>query len=162
MKLSCFRHSGGNDLDDHLEAARPSTKKGGSRIRRIGSGDTTISTASTSSNLSISKLPPCHRLSDPRVEAMMMPLPRDPRPSKCLRLSHPRVYGNLVTDMKASKGCRDWRNFPVFYDDDVDTSMSADEAARKKAIEYQRQWRQINSFESSPQSDRSVSVDMIG
>ena len=94
---------------------------------------------------------------------MMMPLPLDYRPSHCLRLSHPRVYGNIVSDMKASKGCRDWRNFAVFYDDDVDMSMTADEAAKKKALEYQRQWRKINrSFESSPSSPQSGVVDMIG
>ena len=165
MPFSCFRASGGNrsELDDLPQAARHVAKKSASRIRRVGSGDTTISSTSTTSNESISRLPPCPRASDPKVEAMMMPLPHDSRPSRCLRLSHPRVYGNLVTDMKASKGCRDWRNFAVFYDDDVDMSMSADEAARKKAIEYQRMLRKINcSFESSPRSDISSPVDMIG
>lgn len=165
MPLSCFCAAGANrvDLDDLPQAARPVAKKSGSRIRRVGSGDTTISTSSTKSNESISKLPPCRRPdSDAKCEAMMMPVPHDARPSRCLRLSHPRVYGNLVSDMKASKGCRDWRSFAVFYDDDVDMSMTADEAARKKALEYQRTWRQINcSFESSPRSDVS-SVDMIG
>ena len=164
MPLSCFRAARGNrlEIDDLPQAARPVAKKAGSRIRRVGSGDTTISTTSTCSNDSISRLPPCRTSSDPKVEAMMMPLPHDARPSSCLRLSHPRLYGNLVSDMKSSKGCRDWRNFAVFYDDDVDMSTTADEAARKKAIEYQRQLRAINcSFESSPRSDLS-SVDMIG
>lgn len=75
----------------------------------------------------------------------MMPVPYDPRPSRCLRLSHPRIYSNLVGDMKSEKGCRDWRNFAVFYHDDVDMSTSADEAARQKALEYQRKWKQLNS-----------------
>ena len=93
----------------------------------------------------------------------MMPYPHEPRPSRCLRLSHPRIYSNLVYDMKSSKGCRDWKNFPVFDVDDVDMSMSADEAARKKALEYQRNLREINwSFESGPSSNRSMGVDMIG
>jgi len=65
--------------------------------------------------------------------------------------------------MKASKGCRDWRNFAVFYDDDVDMSTSADEAARKKALEYQRSVRLLNrSFESDIRSRSDISTDMIG
>ena len=92
-----------------------------------------------------------------------MPLPHDARPSRCLRLSHPRVYGNLVSDMKTSKGCRDWRNFNVFYDDEIDMSISADEAARKRAIEYQRKVRELNcSFEwSGNLSDRMNTLDMV-
>lgn len=91
---------------------------------------------------------------------MMMPLPPlgpDHRPSKCLRLSYPKMYSNIVSDMKAAKGCRDWRNFAVFYNDDVDMSITADEAARKRAVEYQRNLRQLNSsFEWSPGSSRSA------
>jgi len=65
--------------------------------------------------------------------------------------------------MKAAKGCRDWRNFAVFYDDDVDMSRTADEAARQRAIDYQRSLRQLNSsFQWSEGSNRSIGVDMIG
>ena len=81
-----------------------------------------------------------------------------------MRLSHPRIYSSLVYDMKASKKSREWREFPVFFDDDVDESTTADEAARKKAIEYQRKVRQLNS--SFPWSDKTCTshdtVDMIG
>jgi len=65
--------------------------------------------------------------------------------------------------MKSTKGCRDWRNFPVFHADDVDTTMTADEVARKKALDYQRQLRQLNcSFSTSEASTGSIEVDMIG
>ena len=164
MRLLCFRSADANALgaEETPQAAKPVAKKH-SNIRRVGSGGSTLSNASTCSNESISKLPPCRAMSDPKVDAMMMPLPYDPRPSRCLRLSHPRVFGNLVTDMKASKGCRDWRNFAVFYDDDVDMSTSADEAARKKALEYQRSVRLLNrSFESDIRSRSDISTDMIG
>jgi hypothetical protein len=62
----------------------------------------------------------------------MMPVPQDPRPSKCLRVSYPRIYGDIVSDMKVAKGCRDWRNFAVFEDDDVDMNVSADHYGKKK------------------------------
>jgi hypothetical protein len=96
-----------------------------------------------------------------------MPVPHDARPSRCLRLSHPRIYSNIVSDMKSCKGCRDWKNFAVFYDDDVDMSTTADEAARRKAIEYQKRLRELNCSlaswpSSAPSSDRSTEVDMIG
>jgi hypothetical protein len=69
--------------------------------------------------------------------------------------------------MKSCKGCRDWKNFAVFYDDDVDMSTTADEAARRKAIEYQKRLRELNCSlaswpSSAPSSDRSTEVDMIG
>ena len=169
MILNCFRGAGGTQLaidDDRPEAARRtpvSGKKSSHTVRRQGSDQSRVSTVSSKSNESISKLPPCNRSSDPKIESMMMPLPHEARPSRCLRLSHPRIYGGLVSDMKASKGCRDWRNFAVFYHDDVDMSITADEAARKKAIEYQRKLRQLNcSFDSGPSSDRSIEFDMIG
>lgn len=170
--LNCFRSSRGNSIDLDDDRPRPvlHTKKS-LRIRRQASGGSTISAVSTTSNASIGQLPRCSRASDPKIEAMMMPMPHDARPSRCLRISHPRIYGNLVADMKACKGCRDWRNFPVFGADDVDMNMSADEYARKKAIEYQRRVFTLgDSFDSvspsasptSAMSDRSVSVDMIG
>lgn len=64
--------------------------------------------------------------------------------------------------MKCEKGCRDWRNFAVFYDDDVDMNKSADEVAKKVAESYERKWRQLNSFPSTVHSRQSVEVDMIG
>ena len=165
MVFSCFRPSGGNSIDyddDRPQAARP--KK--TRIRRQTTSDSQASNASSISNESISRLGPCKRTSDPKIEAMMMPVSTIERPSQCLRLSHPKVYSSLVSDMKCSMKCRDWKNFAVFYADDVDMSMSADEAARKKAIEYRRKWQMINcSFESGEDSNRSTSldrVDMIG
>lgn len=76
----------------------------------------------------------------------MMPLPPDPRPSRCLRLSHPRIYGNIVADMKETKGCRDWRNFAVFESDDVDMNVSADDYAKRKAADYEKRVSMLASF----------------
>lgn len=91
----------------------------------------------------------------------MMPIPPEPRPSRCLRLSQPRTYGDIVDSMKSSKGCRDWRNFAVFHADEVDMSMSAEDVARRRAADYARKMRQLNSF-STDDSNESVEVDMIG
>lgn len=63
--------------------------------------------------------------------------------------------------MKASKGCRDWASFPVFHQDEVDMSLSADEVGRKRAADYERKLRQLHSF-SSDESHRSIDMDMIG
>jgi len=96
---------------------------------------------------------------------MMMPVPINERPSQCMRLSHPKVYSSIVSDMKCTMKCRDWKNFATFYTDDVDMSISADEAARNRALEYRRQWKQLNaSFPISAECrPRSVdTVDMIG
>lgn len=166
--LNCFCAAGGNRLeidDDRPQPARSptSTAKKSRMLSRQGSDTSQISSSSSKSIDSISRLPPCKRTSDPKIEAMMMPLPHDPRPSRCLRLSHPKIYSNLVSDMKSSKGCRDWKNFPVFYNDDIDINTSADEFARKKALDYERKLRQLNaSFSSGGETDRSISVDMIG
>ncbi|KAK5171445.1 uncharacterized protein LTR77_004589 [Saxophila tyrrhenica] len=175
MLINCFRGADSKPvgaIDDHRpQAPRPATlsatpRKSSRFIKRQGSDESRLSSTSTNStisNESISKLPPCKRGSDPKIEAMMMPLPQDHRPSKCLRLSHPRTYGNLVSDMKRSKGCRDWKNFAVFPTDDVDMSITADEAARQRAIDYQRKVKQLNSsFQWSEGSNRSIEVDMIG
>lgn len=89
----------------------------------------------------------------------MMPVPPEPRPSRCLRLSQPKTYSAIVDSMKAQKGCRDWRNFAVFHADDVDMSMSAEDVARKRAADYQRKLRQLNSFSSGGDSDRSVDIN---
>jgi len=127
---------------------------------RHGSAD---SRASTVSNNSISKLPPCKRVSDPTIEKMMMPVPPEPRPSRCLRLSQPKTYSDIVDSMKARKGCRDWRSFDVFHADEIDMDVSAVETAKKRALDTQRRCRQFESFGSSgDSSDRSVEVDMIG
>lgn len=75
----------------------------------------------------------------------MMPLPEEVRASRCLRMSHPRIYSNIVEGMKESKGCRDWRNFAVFHLDDVDESCSAEEVAHKRAADYERKLRQLSS-----------------
>ncbi len=174
MLINCFRGAGSNSIgdidDDRPQAPRPtvlaSNRKSSRFIKRQGSDESRLSSNSsnsTKSNESIAKLPPCKRGSDPKIEAMMMPLPTEHRPSKCLRLSHPRIYSNVVSDMKASKGCRDWRNFAVFYNDDVDMSITADEAAEQRAIEHRRQLKKLNcTFEWSQCSRRSVEVDMIG
>jgi hypothetical protein len=170
MVISCFRGSPVGAIDDDRpQASRPATlsanRKSSRFIKRSGSDQSRLSNSSTTSscsNESISKLPPCKRQSDPKIEAMMMPLPVEHRPSKNLRLTCPKIHSNLVNDMKASKGCRDWRNFAVFYNDDVDMSMTADEAARQRALEYQRRVKELNSsFDWCPGSSQSASVDMI-
>ena len=168
MLLKCFRAgSGHNNLLDDDRPAPPRlltpTKRHSRMLSRQGSGGSTASTSSSKSNDSISKLPPCKRASDPKIESMMMPVPTEKRQSRCLRLSHPKIYSALVYDMKTCKGCRDWKNFPVFYPDDVDDTMSAEEAAHKKALDYQRKLKQMEcSFASFDQTSRSISVDMIG
>ena len=171
MLINCFCAARGNQLtidDDRPQPARRPTStssrtKPFRTISRQGSDGSRISSTSSCSNESISKLPPCKRDSDPKIEAMMMPLPHNERPSKCLRLSHPRIYSSIVSDMKSCKGCRDWKNFAVFYPDDVDMNITADEAAKQRAIDYQRRLRELNcSLASWPSSDRSIEVDMIG
>ena len=176
MIINCFRGGRRTSLTIDDDRPQPSRRPTSSRLKTVrtisrqGSDSSRLSAASTCSNESISKLPPCKRDSDAKIESMMMPVPHDPRPSRCLRLSHPRIYSNLVSDMKHSKGCRDWKNFAVFYNDDVDMSITADEVARQRAIEYQRKVRELNcslaswpsSAPTSPDSDRSIEVDMIG
>lgn len=89
---------------------------------------------------------------------MMMPVPPEPRPSRCLRLSQPKTYSAIVDSMRTEKGSRDWRNFAVFHNDEIDLKVSAVEVARKRALDYERKVRQLNSFSS----DASIGVDMIG
>nr|POF16388.1 hypothetical protein CFP56_23906 [Quercus suber] len=165
MPFNCFRPMGSRTNSDDSLASRPRPPVSQKRnltatnprmIRRHGTAD---SRSSTTSNDSISKLPPRDRSSDRRIEAMMMPLPEDARASRCLRLSHPRIYSNIIEGMKVSQGCRDWRNFAVFHADDVDETCSADEVARKRAADYERKVRQLNSFSSDGDS---FGVDMIG
>ncbi|KAK5127516.1 hypothetical protein LTR85_006855 [Meristemomyces frigidus] len=168
MVFNCFRASSGNSLSQELdEAARPHSAnndrpgprhaKTKSRIlRRHGSAD---SRSSSASNESISKLPPCKRSSDPKIEALMMQVPPEPRPSRCLRLSQPKTYSNIVDSMKASKGCRDWRNFAVFHVDEVDMSMSAEDVARRRARDYERKVRQLNSFSTDSDNPRQIATE---
>lgn len=88
-----------------------------------------------------------------------MAVPPETRPSRCLRMSQPKTYSNIVDSMKAQKGCRDWKKFPVFHDNDVDEKVSVDDIAKKRQADYERKWGELNSFGSS---DDSVEVDMIG
>lgn len=91
----------------------------------------------------------------------MMPVPHCERPSNCLRLSHPKIYSSIVSEMKASRGCRNWKDFDVFYADDVDPNVSAVDRARKTAAAYERKLRMLESFDSPPR--RSIDdVDLIG
>jgi hypothetical protein len=86
----------------------------------------------------------------------MMPLPADERgPAQCLRVSFPRIYGDIVSDMRIAKGCRDWRNFAVFHDNDVDLNVTAEQYARKKARDYEAKMKKFGSF-SSDERDRSM------
>lgn len=160
MRLNCFCAAPANlpQLDQD-EAPRLPRKKTG--LKRQGTGESASSRCSTASNSSISKLPPCKRQSDPKIEAMMMPEPTGERPSRCLRMSHPKTYSNIVDSMKKTKGCRDWRNFQVFYNDEVDMSISAVDVAKKRADDYERRLRELSSFGSS-EPRQSFGVDMIG
>ncbi|KAL1586832.1 hypothetical protein WHR41_04492 [Cladosporium halotolerans] len=156
MPFSCFRPSkGATPVEQAPRPVRPTSLTHNSRpkfssfnFRRQDSNSTTNSTPSrASSNESIALLPPCRRESDDKIEALMMPVPPDTRsPQRCLRMSHPRLYASIVKEMKAEKGCRDWRNFAVFPSDDVDEEHTAEELARKKAAEYQKKLKMLESF----------------
>lgn len=93
-----------------------------------------------------------------------MPVPPEhDRESRCLRMSRPGIYGDIVHSMKQSKGCRNWRDFDVFYKDEVDMALSADEVARKRARQYERNVRALDSFRETNESRRSIDdVDLIG
>jgi hypothetical protein len=111
--------------------------------------DSDRTSSCTSSNTSIALLPPCRRDSDEecKIQAMMMPSPPDTRnPQRCLRMSHPRLYASIVKEMKVEKGCRDWRSFAVFPEDDVDERYTAAELARKKSAEHQKKMKMLDSF----------------
>jgi hypothetical protein len=105
-------------------------------------------------------------VSDPKVDALMMALPPEPRPSRCLRMSHPKTYSAIVNSMKATKGCRDWRSFDVFHPDEVDLTISAEEVARKRAADYERRLQLFaahHSFSEDPSHcSPTREVDMIG
>ena len=94
----------------------------------------------------------------------MMPVPHNERPSRCLRLSHPKMYSSLVSEMKACRGgSRNWKDFDVFYADEVDMNVSAIERARKTAAEHARKMRVLDSFDEGEAPRRSIDeVDLIG
>jgi len=161
MPFSCFRPS---KSDSPVEASpRPvlhstptsprHARFSSFQFRRQNSNnsatDSDRTSSCTSSNTSIALLPPCRRDSDEecKIQAMMMPSPPDTRsPQRCLRMSHPRLYASIVKDMKIEKGCRDWRSFAVFPEDDVDERYTAEELARKKSEEYQKKMKMLDSF----------------
>lgn len=166
MLINCFRPAKDAvavDCDDRPSRARPrpNPRKTATFLRRSGTDKSDISTSSTTSNDSISRLPPCKRHSEAELHALMMPVPHNERPSRCLRLSHPKMYSSLVSDMKASRGCRNWKDFDVFYADDVDMNVSAVDKARKTAADHARKMRMLDSFDS--ETRRSIdAVDLIG
>ena len=78
---------------------------------------------------------------------MMMPSPPDTRnPQRCLRMSHPRLYASIIKEMKVEKGCRDWRNFAVFPDDEVDERFTAEELSLRKSQEHQKKLKMLDSY----------------
>ncbi|KAK6441076.1 hypothetical protein LTR95_002706 [Oleoguttula sp. CCFEE 5521] len=148
MPINCFRSPRSNSGINSLPGpcARPVLTP--TRSKKSTLGRTWSSTASrTSSNSSIAALPSRDRSSDPKIEALMMPLPPDERgPPRCLRVSYPRIYSDIVGDMKAAKGCRDWRNFAVFHENDVDMKVSAEDFGRRKKADFERKMRVLSSF----------------
>lgn len=168
MLINCFRPAKNavavDDDDQQPQPARPrpSPKKTATFLRRSGTDHSDVSsTSSTHTNDSISKLPPCKRHSDAELDALMMPVPHNERPSRCLRLSHPKMYSSLVSEMKATRGCRNWKDFDVFYTDDVDMNVSAIDRARKTAAHHASKMRMLDSFDS--ETRRSIDeVDLIG
>ena len=90
-----------------------------------------------------------------------MPMPDEQRQSRCLRFSYPRIYSDIVSDMRLQKGCRDWKNFAVFHNDDVDTKVSADQYAKRKAVDYEKRLKELASF-SSDEGSGDDSLDTIG
>ncbi|KAK3112208.1 hypothetical protein LTR53_011772 [Teratosphaeriaceae sp. CCFEE 6253] len=152
MALGCFRPGRGAVQSECNPPARPrlapNDRAKSSKTRMLRRQGTSDSRSSTSSNDSISKLAPCSRVSDPLIDAMMMPVPTEAKPSRCRRLSLPKTYSDIVETMKCEKGCRDWRNFAVFHDDEIDMKKSAVEYAKRKAADYERKARESNSFSS--------------
>jgi hypothetical protein len=146
MKFNCFRRVSDHELTLEEAPRRVSSGTIKRGIRRTGT-DLSISSR-TSSNASIAKLPPC-RGSNPVIEAMMMPVPPEPRPSRCLRLSQPKTYSNIVTSMKETRGTRDWRAFDVFPTDDTDDFISADEVARERAADCEKKVQKFARISSA-------------
>ncbi|KAK5133940.1 hypothetical protein LTR08_007060 [Meristemomyces frigidus] len=157
MVFNCFKAGGSHSLSHELEAPRPlsagrprPTKTKSNKhsfMRRNGSA---ISETSTNSNESISKLPQCKGLGCPKIEAMMMAVPTEAKPSMCLRISHPRTYAHIIADMRTAKGCRDWKSFATFEANDVDLPM--DEVNKRRA------WN-VRQTHSAATDDSEKSVD---
>ncbi|KAK3112682.1 hypothetical protein LTR53_010800 [Teratosphaeriaceae sp. CCFEE 6253] len=162
MALGCFRPGRGAVQSECSQPARPrlapNDRAKSSKTRMLRRQGTSDSRSSTSSNDSISKLAPCSRVSDPLIDAMMMPVPTEAKPSRCLRLSLPKTYSDIVETMKCEKGCRDWRNFAVFHDDEIDMKKSAVEYAKRKAADYERKARESNSFSCGDSRSTSLHV----
>ncbi|KAK0268641.1 hypothetical protein LTR35_015376 [Friedmanniomyces endolithicus] len=160
MVFSCFRAGRGTSLaqQDWNEPTRPrlthnDRTKTNKTLRRHGSAE---SRSSTYSNESISRLPRCSGVSDPQIEAMMMPVPPEVKASRCLRLSMPKTYSDIVDDMRIQKGCRDWRSFAVFYDDEVDMRKSAVECATRRAATFELKARNLASFSSGDDESETL------
>lgn len=88
----------------------------------------------------------------------MMPVPPEPCPSRCLRMSQPRTYGAIIDGMKSEKGCRDWRSFAVFDSDEIDLRVSAVAVAQKRAADCEQKMLRLGKSASAC----SIEVDMIG
>jgi len=100
-------------------------------------------------------------MSEADMEKKLMPVPDEQRQSRSLRFSHPRIYSDIVTDMRLQKGCRDWKNFAVFHNDDVDERISADQYAKRKAVDYEKRLQELASFSSGEEFGED-SIDTIG
>lgn len=97
----------------------------------------------------------------------MMALPDEPRPSKCMRLSRPKHYSDIVNAMKECKNSRDWKSFEVFHDLEVDMSKSAEDYAtwtRARTLEYETTGRRPVLIARSEDEDAIFlgGVDLIG
>ena len=101
-------------------------------------------------------------MSQEDMEKKLMPVPDEQRQSRCLRFSHPRIYSDIVSDMRLQKGCRDWKNFAVFHDEDVDMKVSAEAYAKKRALDYEKRLKEFASFSSSSEGLEEDSLDTIG
>jgi len=71
-------------------------------------------------------------------------------------LSMPKTYADIVEGMKCERGCRAWRDFAVFEDDDVDMTKSAVEVAKQTAARCERKVRALNSCSSGTNSQKSL------
>lgn len=61
--------------------------------------------------------------------------------------------------MKKCRGCRDWRNFDVFDELEIDMSVSAVERAEKRAADYEKRLRKYGRTASNQEVELP---DMIG
>lgn len=91
----------------------------------------------------------------------MMPMPQEARQSRCLRMSHPKIYGDIVNEMKRERKSRAWKDFQVFHTDEVDMTISAVDMAAKKAAQYERMVRDLSSFGEGENRQFRRSIDAI-